>query len=159
MSGHDHAPSILILSLSKDVWSSHITWGSSFDTLRMSIVGMALLAATFFIVLANPAMACSCRDRTAAEIVAGADVAIVGTVTDVKRTGPGPDATVIATVSVSRIIKGRIHRQIQLRTRGNSAACGVEFTEGMVVRIAADKLSDGLNTNQCMILRGPIPAE
>lgn len=132
---------------------------SSFDKLRIRIVGLAFAAAALFATGTWPAHACTCRDRTAAEIVAAADVAIVGTVTEVRRTGPGPDATVIATVSVSRIIKGRIHRQIQLRTRGNSAACGVEFTEGMVVRIAADKLSDGLNTNLCMMLKGPIPAE
>lgn len=122
--------------------------------MRLSLAAAALVA-----VAATPADACTCRERSAAEIVAGADVAIVGTVTEVRRTAPGPDGTVIATVSVARIIKGRIHRQIQLRTRGSLEACGVDFTEGMVVRIAADKLSDGLNTNQCMILRGPIPAE
>lgn len=124
------------------------------DMLLGSLVAfLSLLPAT------TPASACSCRDRTAAEIVAGAEVAVVGTVTEVKRTGPGPDATVIATINVTRIIKGRIHRQIQLKTPGNPAACGVEFTEGMVVRIAANKLNDGLNTNLCMILRGPIPTE
>jgi Mn2+/Fe2+ NRAMP family transporter len=122
-------------------------------------IAVAGLVSVLLALSATTARACSCRDRTAAEIVAGADVAIVGTVTEVKRTGPGQDATVIATVTVSRIIKGRIHRQIQLRTRATTAACGVEFMEGMIVRIAADKLSDGLNTNQCMILRGPIPAE
>jgi hypothetical protein len=155
---HCANPTILILSPSKDELQMRIRWNSSFDKLRMRIMGLVLLASALS-AFATPATACTCRDRTAAEIVAGADVAIVGTVTEVKRTGPGPDATVIATVTVSRIIKGRIHRQIQLRTRGNSAACGVEFTEGMIIRIAADKLSDGLNTNLCMLLRGPIPAE
>jgi hypothetical protein len=125
----------------------------------MKSAAPALLAFAFFALAATPAQACTCRERTAAEIVAAADVAIVGTVTEIRRTGSGPEATVIATVSVSRIIKGRIHRQIQLRTRGNPVACGVEFTKGMTIRIAADKLSDGLNTNQCMILRGPIPAD
>ncbi len=152
-------PPSLILSPSKDESEKRTSWNSCFDGLRMRNVELALFATAFVALAAVPANACTCRDRTAAEIVAGADVAIVGTVTEVRRTAPGPDATVIATVSVSRIIKGRIHRQIQLRTRGNSAACGVEFTEGMVVRIAAEKLSDGLNTNQCMILRGPIPAD
>ena len=107
----------------------------------------------------SPAGACTCRLRTAAEIVAAADVAVVGMVTDVRRTEAGQNGTVIATISVSRIIKGRIHRQIQVRTPGNSTACGVDFVEGAVVRIAADKLNDGLNTTLCMVLVGPIPAE
>lgn len=150
---------IFALCPSKDERQKRIIWNPFFDGLRMRIVGLELLAALVLTFAASTAHACTCRDRTAAEIVAGADVAIVGTVTEVRRTAPGPDATVIATVTVSRIIKGRIHRQIQLRTRGNPAACGVEFTEGMIIRIAADKLSDGLNTSQCMVLRGPIPAE
>ncbi len=118
------------------------------------------MMATAFLALAHtPAQACTCRPRTAAEIVAAADVAVVGMVTDVRRTESGQNGTVVATISVSRIIKGRIHRQIQLRTPGSSAACGVTFVEGAIVRIAADKLNDGLNTTLCMLLVGPIPAE
>ena len=120
---------------------------------------VALTAAAFLALAHAPAQACTCRPRTAAEIVAAADVAVVGMVTDVRRTEAGQNGTVIATISVSRIIKGRIHRQIQVRTPGSSAACGVSFVEGMVVRIAADKLNDGLNTTSCMLLVGPIPAE
>ena len=120
---------------------------------------VALTAAAFLALAHTPAQACTCRPRTAAEIVAAADVAVVGMVTDVRRTEAGQNGTVIATISVSRIIKGRIHRQIQVRTPGSSAACGVSFVEGMVVRIAADKLNDGLNTTSCMLLVGPIPAE
>ncbi|MGL4439129.1 MAG: hypothetical protein ACRCUE_07650 [Bosea sp. (in: a-proteobacteria)] len=152
-------PPILIPSLPKDAIENCASSLSFCGRLRMRISAAALIAAAFLSLAATPASACSCMPRTAAEIAAGADVAIVGTVTEVRRTGSGPNATVIATVSVSRIIKGRIHRQIQLRTPGNAAACGVEFTEGMTIRIAANKLSDGLNTNLCMVLRGPIPAE
>ncbi len=123
------------------------------------MVGAALMATAFVALAVTPAQACTCKPRTAAEIVAAADVAIVGMVTDVRRTEAGRNGTVIATISVSRIIKGRIHRQIQLRTPGSETVCGVTFVEGAIVRIAADKLNDGLNTTLCMLLLGPIPAD
>jgi hypothetical protein len=123
------------------------------------MVALGLLAAVVLAFASTPAQACTCKPRTAAEIVAAADVAVVGMVTDVRRTEAGRNGTVIATISVSRIIKGRIHRQIQLRTPGSETVCGVTFVEGAVVRIAADKLNDGLNTTLCMLLVGPIPAD
>ena len=154
---------ILILSPSKEEFQRCIIWRSSFNGLRMRMVGAGSMATALLALAHTPAYACTCKPRTAAEIVAAADVAVVGMVTDVRRTEAGKDAghggTVIATISVSRIIKGRIHRQIQLRTPGSETVCGVTFVEGTVVRIAADKLNDGLNTTLCMLLVGPIPAD
>jgi hypothetical protein len=117
--------------------------------MRLAATILAVLLAAIF---AAPAYACSCRPRTEAEIIEAADVVVAGEVTDVRRRGPSGSGTVIATIDVARIIKGRIHRQIEVLTRDNSAACGVNFEKGQRVRIAASKLNDGLNTNLCMAL-------
>jgi len=113
--------------------------------------GAALLA----MIAASPALACSCLPRSEAQIIEAADVVVAGKVGDVRRIGPAGSGSVIATIEVTRIIKGRVHRQIQVRTRDDPAACGVDFQPGSVVRVAAQKLNDGLNTNLCMALAAP----
>ena len=105
--------------------------------------------------LPGVARACSCAPRSEVEIIDAADVVVAGMVTDVRRIGAQGSGTVIATIDVGRIIKGRVHRQVQIKTRDNSAACGVSFTKGALVRVAAQKLNDGLNTNLCMALTAP----
>ena len=112
-------------------------------------------AAAFMLASQMPALACSCLPRSEAEIIEAADVAVVGKVGEVRRTGPSGAGGLLATIEVTRIIKGRVHRQIQVRTRDNAAACGIEFKSGSVVRVAAQKLNDGLNTNLCMALAAP----
>ncbi len=113
----------------------------------------AVLAALFLLLSAWQALACSCLPRTEDEIIEAADVVVVGVVTEVRRL-PG-EPMVLATISVGRIVKGRVHRQIQVRTRENTAACGLPFQQGRIVKVAANKLSDGLNTNLCMALKAP----
>jgi hypothetical protein len=113
-----------------------------------AVAALALIGAT-------PALACSCLPRSEAQIIEAADVAVAGKVSDVRRIGPAGSGSVIATIEVTRIIKGRVHRQIQVRTRDNPAACGIDFQTGSVVRVAAQKLNDGLNTNLCMALAAP----
>jgi hypothetical protein len=114
-----------------------------------------VILATLVAVGSSPALACSCLPRTEAEIIASADVVVAGKVGEVRRTGPTGSGSVLATIEVTRIIKGRVHRQIQVRTRDNPAACGIDFQPGSVVRVAAQKLHDGLNTNLCMALAAP----
>lgn len=113
-----------------------------------AVAALALIGAT-------PALACSCLPRSEAQIIEAADVAVAGKVSDVRRFGRAGSGSVIATIEVTRIIKGRVHRQIQVRTRDNPAACGIDFQPGSVVRVAAQKLNDGLNTNLCMALAAP----
>ena len=119
----------------------------------MRSAAAALLALAALLAAAPAALACSCRPRTEAQIIESADVVVVGAVTAVRRL-PG-DNLVVATIEVARIVKGRVHRQLQVRTRDNSAACGVDFAEGQRVRVAATRLNDGLHTNLCMALSPP----
>ena len=115
----------------------------------------AFTVAVLAVVITSPALACSCLPRSEAQIIEAADVAVAGKVGDVRRIGPAGTGRVIATIDVTRIIKGRVHRQIQVRTSDNPAACGIDFQPGSVVRVAAQKLNDGLNTNLCMALAAP----
>lgn len=92
--------------------------------------------------------------RSEAAIIEAADVVIAGKVVDVRRAGQG---SILATLDVARIVKGRVHRQIQVRTPDNPAACGLDFAEGQLVRVAATRFNDGLNTNLCMALSPPSP--
>jgi hypothetical protein len=118
---------------------------------------LALLAivAAFAAAAAGPSLACSCMPRTEAEIIDSADVVVAGKVMEVRQIGPVGSGTRLASIEVSRIVKGRVHRQIQIRTPDTSAACGLDMPLGAVMRIAARKLHDGLHTNLCMSLRGP----
>ncbi len=115
--------------------------------MRAALALAALLAA------GAPALACTCLQRTDAEIVEAADVVVVGRITDVKPGGEPNAGTLTATVEVLRIVKGRVHRQIQVTTRDNAAACGLPLRVGATVRLAANKLNDGLHTNICMALK------
>jgi hypothetical protein len=119
--------------------------------LKRLATGAALLA----MIAASPALACLCLPRSEAQIIEAADVAVAGKVSDVRRIGRAGSGSLIATLEVTRIIKGRVHRQIQVRTRDNPAACGIDFQPGNLVRVAAQKLNDGLNTNLCMALAAP----
>ncbi len=112
-------------------------------------LGAALLAA----LQANAALACSCRPRTAEQIIEAATVVVDGKVTGVARDG----GRLAATISVARIIKGRVGRELIVKTQDNSAACGIALERGQIVRIAADKLNDGLWTNLCLALPAPKP--
>lgn len=113
----------------------------------------ALLALAALLAAAPAALACSCRPRTEAQIIESADVVVVGAVTAVRRLSG--ESLVVATIEVARIVKGRVHRQLQIRTRDNSAACGVTFSEGQRIRVAANRLNDGLHTNLCLALSPP----
>lgn len=103
-----------------------------------------------------PALACTCRPRSEAQIIADADVVIVGRVEAVRRL-PGEAGMLAATIDVARIVKGRVHRQVQIRTRDSWAACGLPMEVGQRMRIAARKLNDGLHTDICQALSPPQP--
>ena len=119
----------------------------------MRSAAAALLALAALLAAAPAALACSCRPSTEAQIIENADVVVFGEVTGVRRL-PGEGA-VVATIDVARIVKGRVHRQLQIRTPDSSAACGVSFLEGQRLRLAARRLNSGLHTNLCMALSPP----
>lgn len=119
--------------------------------MRLSAFSLAFVA--LLALFALPAIACTCLPRSEEQIIEAAEVVVVGVVTEVRRLPA--EQSVLATISVGRIIKGRVHRQIQVRTRDNSAACGLFFQQGRIVKIAANKLNDGLHTNLCMALKAP----
>lgn len=98
-------------------------------------------------------MACSCRQRTPEQIIEAATVVVDGKVLGVASEG----GRLAATISVARIVKGRVGRELIVKTQDNSAACGIAFKPGQIMRIAADKLNDGLWTNLCMALAAPKP--
>ena len=113
----------------------------------VSLLGVIALA----MVQASAAQACSCRPRTPEQIIEAATVVVDGKVMDVARS----DGRIAATISVTRIVKGRVGRKLVIKTRDNSAACGLSFTAGQIMRIAAEKLNDGLWTNLCIALPAP----
>jgi hypothetical protein len=113
-----------------------------------------LFAIMTLLLAAGPALACTCRPSSEDEIIAAADVVIVGTVESVRRL-PGEAGLLAATIDVARIVKGRVHRQLQVRTRDSWAACGLPMEAGRRVRIAARKHHDGLYTNICQALSPP----
>jgi hypothetical protein len=112
------------------------------------------LAAALLALTAQPAWACTCQPRTEDEIIAAADVVVAGVVESVRRL-PGEAGMLAATIDVARIVKGRVNRQIQVRTRNSWAACGLPLEAGRRVRIAARKLNDGLYTDVCQALSPP----
>jgi hypothetical protein len=120
----------------------------------MRALAVTSLAAAFALLGAaeSPAFACSCRPRTEAEIIAASDVAVVGRVTEVKRGRADGAGVTTATLSVSRVLKGKAGKRVMIRTPSSSAACGVNFTRGETMRVAATRGPDGLSTTLCMAL-------
>lgn len=88
---------------------------------------MRWLTAIALALFAAPALACSCLQRSEEQIIDAANGVVVGIVTEIRRL---PDVrTILATNSVGRIVKGRVLRQITVRTPNNSAACGLSFQQ------------------------------
>jgi hypothetical protein len=112
-------------------------------------------AVVFMLAAAVEAMACSCQPRTPEQIIEAATVVVDGKVAGVVR----ERGRITATIKVARIVKGRVGRELVIKTQDNSAACGIALTPGQIVRIAADKLNDGLWTNLCMALAAPKPRQ
>ncbi len=103
--------------------------------------------------LAIPAVAqaCSCLPPTEASVTAKADVAVGGTVLRTWRVGGLMTGRRYATIRVNRIYKGRVPRVIQVETRTNSAACGVNFEIGRSYRFGASARGRNYSTGLCSL--------
>jgi hypothetical protein len=97
---------------------------------RVLLVVVAVVAA-LLVVPGGTAMACSCVGLTPAESVAGADVVLQGTVSDVdlpSRLSSSADPAVY-TVRVARVFKGEAAVTTFVQSAASGASCGLEGVE------------------------------
>lgn len=95
--------------------------------------------------LAAPAFACSCAPVTRDEVVNDSDVVFTGTVEKVERSGLWN----VATLKVHDVEKGTVDEEAKVTTGSDSAACGIEFTVGKKLEIAAIQRKDRLHASLC----------
>lgn len=105
------------------------------------------MAATLLIIAsAGSALACSCMpDYGRAEAIADADVVFRGKVTAVKEAGFWNQAT----MEVESVEKGEAGKEVTVTTAKDSAACGIDFTVGNSMEIAAIQRKDRLHASLC----------
>lgn len=99
----------------------------------------------FITLAAAPALACSCAQSSREEVIASSDVVFTGVVEKVERDGFWNAAT----VRVTDVAKGTVDEQAIVTTATNSAACGVAFTVGQSMEIAAIQRKDRFHTSLC----------
>ncbi len=94
-----------------------------------------------------PALACSC-----APVGPGAPEA--DTIIEGRVAGIYPDSggkpEILATIAVTRILKGSAGPRALVRTASSSAACGVSFQVGQTVHVALRRAARGYTTNLCL---------
>jgi hypothetical protein len=115
----------------------------------LSIHGAAL--ATGLILAPSPSLACSCSRIAPEGYRMQAAVIIEGKVINLKREGD-INGRVIARIMVDKQIKGRVDKTVTVTTRGNSAACGVEFRKGQTGEFLLSRENGRLITNLCLML-------
>jgi hypothetical protein len=101
------------------------------------------------LVTSSGAMACSCRSVTEASVKARSDVALEGRVLKTWVIGGEVSGRRYATIRVTNRIKGRLPRTIRVVMRTDSAACGVNFEVGQIVRLGATIEGRNYSTNLC----------
>jgi hypothetical protein len=97
------------------------------------------------------AQACSCISIAPEGFRQQAAVIVEGRVLGLKREGD-INGRVIARIAVSKLVKGTAPRTVTVTTRGNSAACGVEFRRGQNGEFLLSRENGRFNTNLCMML-------
>jgi hypothetical protein len=110
-----------------------------------------VLAVAFFLVAPSFAQACSCARIAPEGFRAQSDVIIQGRVLGVKREG-GINGRLIARIAVLKPVKGRTSRTVTVTTRGNSAACGVNFEPGQRGEFLLSRDRGRYTTNLCMMM-------
>ncbi|MGL5138540.1 MAG: hypothetical protein ACRC7G_12315 [Beijerinckiaceae bacterium] len=104
-----------------------------------------------FLLAPTTAEACSCI-RIAPEGFRQQAAAIIeGKVMGLKREG-GDNGRVIARIAVTKRVKGETPRTVTVSTRGNSAACGVNFTKGQTGEFLLARMDGRYSTNICLML-------
>lgn len=81
---------------------------------------------------AAPACACSCVQRSPAELAASADAVFTGTVRAVRGPGlfAGPEDRAVATIDVDAVYQGDVAERVDVAAVPAEASCGVEFHAG-----------------------------
>lgn len=96
--------------------------------------------------LAGPALACSCApDYDRAHAIDDADVVFNGKVTAIDDAGFWKQAT----MEVLAVEKGKPAKEVRVTTAKDSAACGIDFTIGQTMEIAAIQRKDRLHASLC----------
>jgi hypothetical protein len=114
-------------------------------------MAIALFVVPFLILFPAAAEACSCIRIAPEGFRRQAAVIIEGKVIGVKREGD-INGRVIARIAVSKLVKGNAPRTVTVTTRGNSAACGVEFQKGLTGEFLLARENGRLSTNLCLML-------
>jgi hypothetical protein len=113
--------------------------------------GRRMMLALAFLLTPTLAHACSCMRVSPDGFRQQAAVIVEGKVMSVKREGD-INGRVIARIAVSKLVKGQAPRTVTVSTRGNSAACGVEFTKGQRGEFLLARQNGRLSTNICLML-------
>jgi hypothetical protein len=98
-----------------------------------------------------PAAACKCIAPTEANVLSNATIGVEGEVIGLKRVGGRNAGRLYATIRVARVLKGRVPRTIIVETRGNSAACGVDFQMGQTYRFGASSAGRNYSVSACSV--------
>jgi hypothetical protein len=109
------------------------------------------LALAFLLFLPHSAHACSCMRIAPEGYRQQAAVIVEGKVMNVKREGD-INSRVIARIAVSKLVKGSAPKTVTVTTRGNSAACGVEFQKDRKGEFLLSRENGRLSTNLCLMI-------
>ena len=106
-----------------------------------------------FVLILTPsfAQACSCMRIAPQGYRQQAAVIVEGKVVSLKRVGD-INGRLIVRIAVSKIVKGMAPKTVTVTTRGNSAACGVEFRQGQTGEVLLSRQNGRLETNLCLML-------
>jgi hypothetical protein len=97
------------------------------------------------------AFACSCMRSPPETIRENAAIIIEGRVTNVQREGD-QNGWVTARIEVTKPVKGSTPGTVNVTTRGNSAACGVNFTRGQTGEFLLTSQQGRYTTNLCLMM-------
>jgi hypothetical protein len=111
-----------------------------------------LLGAVFSLIfMPSTVQACSCIRIAPEGFRQQAAVIVEGKVIGLKREGD-INGRLIARIAVSKLIKGTAPRTVTVSTRGNSAACGVEFKRGQKGEFLLARNGGRFETNLCLMI-------
>jgi hypothetical protein len=111
----------------------------------------AYLAFALMLLFPSLAQACSCVRISPEGFRQQAAVIIEGKILGLKHEGD-INGRVIARIAVSKLVKGNAAKTVTVTTRGNSAACGVEFRKGQTGEFLLSREQGRLSTNLCLML-------
>ncbi|MGB5372929.1 MAG: hypothetical protein WBN15_04030 [Polyangiales bacterium] len=101
--------------------------------LLVFFIGLASFAQT------SEARACSCMKVTPSEGLSASYAVFTGEVTEIEPNTATRFGGIEITLRVTRVWKGDIGEQVEVRTAGNSAACGYSFVKGETYLVYVDR--------------------